>query len=183
MAVATAQLAGNNTYALKCPDCGDYYVQKVFGGYQCTKGHVWEHPDINAVCCQKKDEVIRGLAERCAGQSELLSKKAEKPKFIGDPRFHAILKEMGDLHDERQQGYGTKNDPLANVRASEAWGIPAWMGAMIRGCDKIRRLQTYAETGHLNGEKVEDAFLDLANYAVIALVLWREQNEDKPCTT
>lgn len=97
--------------------------------------------------------------------------------FAGDPRFHAALKEMGDLHDERQRGYGTKTDPFANVRASEAWGVPAWQGAMIRGCDKIKRLQTFAATGQLAGEKVEDAFLDLANYAIIALVLWRETQE------
>lgn len=120
-------------------------------------------------------KTIEAMAERIAGQSELLSKRAEKPP--GDPRFHAVLKEMASLHDERQQGYGTSSDPFANIRASEAWGIPAWQGAMMRGCDKIKRLQTYAETGILSGERVEDAFLDLANYAVIALVLWREQQE------
>jgi len=96
-------------------------------------------------------------------------------RFVGDPRFHAALKEMGDLHDERQKGYGTKADPFANVRASEGWGISPWMGAMIRGCDKIKRLQTFAQTGKLAGEKVEDAFLDLANYAIIGLVLYREE--------
>lgn len=94
--------------------------------------------------------------------------------MTGDPRFHAVLKEMGDLHDERQRGYGTPTDPFANVRASEAWGIPAWQGAIIRACDKIKRLQTYATTGQLSGERVEDAFLDLANYAAIGLVLFRE---------
>lgn len=125
-------------------------------------------------CCKEKDTVILSLAERCKGQSELLGKRAEKTGFVGDPRFHACLKEMGDLHDERQKGYGTKTDPFANVRASEGWGISPWMGAMIRGCDKIRRLQTFAQTGELAGERVEDAFLDLANYAVIALVLYRE---------
>jgi len=135
----------------------------------------WLEPiDDPHPCCAAKDATIQALADRCHGQSELLGKRAEKA-FVGDPRFHAILKEMGDLHDERQQGYGTKDDPFANVRASEGWGIPPWQGAMIRGCDKIRRLQTFAQAGALNGERVEDAFLDLANYAVIALVLYREQ--------
>jgi hypothetical protein len=93
-------------------------------------------------------------------------------------RFHAILRELGDLHDKKQQDYGLANDPFANVRGSSEWGIKSWVGAMVRANDKLRRLQKYAQAGRLSNESVEDSFRDLAVYAVIALVLW-EQDQEK----
>ena len=79
----------------------------------------------------------------------------------------------------KSQGYGTNDDPLANVRGSTEWGVPGWQGAMIRAQDKIRRLQAYAVRGELPYESVEDAFKDLASYAIIGLVLFeQEANSD-----
>lgn len=77
MAVATAQFSGvlpKNA----CKVCGEPPYGKNPSGWECTNGHIWAYPDISAVeCCKKKDEVIQGLAERTAAQSELLSKRAE----------------------------------------------------------------------------------------------------------
>ena len=92
-------------------------------------------------------------------------------------RFHDILKELGDLHDKKQQDYGTANDPFANVRGSLAWGIPPWVGAMVRATDKLKRLQKFAQVGSLANEAVEDSFRDLAVYAIIGLVLYEEERE------
>lgn len=89
-------------------------------------------------------------------------------------RFHEILRELGETHDRKSADYGKEGDPLANVRASEEWGIPAWVGAMVRGTDKVRRLQTQATRGSLANESAVDAFMDLAVYAIIALVLFEE---------
>jgi hypothetical protein len=89
-------------------------------------------------------------------------------------RFHELLDECGGLHDDKQADYGRDNDPFANVRASEAWGMPAWVGAMVRATDKVRRLQTFARKGELRNESVIDAFMDLAVYALIARVLYEE---------
>ena len=94
--------------------------------------------------------------------------------LTGSRRFHEILKELGSLHDKKQQDYGTPTDPFANVRSSEDWGIPAWVGGMVRATDKLKRIQKYARQGHLANESVEDSFRDLAVYAIIALVLWEE---------
>jgi hypothetical protein len=92
----------------------------------------------------------------------------------GDPRFHALLKEMGELHDKKQADYGTEGDPFANVRASEDWGIPAWVGACVRLNDKLKRLKAFAKKGVLENESAEDSMIDIAVYALIALVLYRE---------
>lgn len=93
----------------------------------------------------------------------------------GDPRFHELLRELAELHDRKQQDYGRNEDPLANVRASEEWGIPAWVGAMVRLNDKVRRLQQYARRGSLANEGAEDSLRDIAVYALIALILMREK--------
>jgi hypothetical protein len=94
----------------------------------------------------------------------------------GDPRFHALLAEIGDLHDRKQADYGTDGDPFANVRASQDWGIDAWVGTMIRANDKVKRLQAAAQGSTLVNEGVEDSLMDLATYSLIALVLYREQH-------
>ena len=39
-------------------------------------------------------------------------------------------------------------------------------------------LETYAKTGKLANEGVEDSFLDIAVYSIIALLLWREEESD-----
>lgn len=92
----------------------------------------------------------------------------------GSKKFYNALIEAALLHAQKQRDYGKTEDPFANVRASEEWGIPGWVGAMIRANDKVRRLQTFAETGTLANEGVRDSFIDLAVYSLIALVLYEE---------
>ena len=96
--------------------------------------------------------------------------------MAGDARFHALLKEIGDLHDKKQADYGVVTDPFANVRGSQDWGIEPWVGAMIRANDKVKRLQKFAREGTLENEGARDSFMDLAVYSLIALVLWEETN-------
>ncbi len=93
-------------------------------------------------------------------------------------RFHELLTELGELHDRKQADYGRDDDPFANVRSTERWGMPAWIGAMMRANDKVHRLQSYALNGNLANEGVEDSLRDIAVYAVIALVLF-EQDRDR----
>jgi hypothetical protein len=45
---------------------------------------------------------------------------------------------------------------------------------MIRANDKVKRLQKYARDGALANESARDSFMDLAVYALIALVLHDE---------
>lgn len=89
--------------------------------------------------------------------------------------FHDLLKEMGQMHDRKQADYGREDDPFANVRASEEFGMPAWVGAMVRANDKMRRLQVAATGKKLRNESAEDSFLDMAVYALIGLILYREE--------
>lgn len=90
-------------------------------------------------------------------------------------RFHELLKELGELHDRKQADYGKGDDPFANVRASDEWGVSPWIGIMIRITDKVRRLQSFVRKGNLENESVEDSLRDIAVYATIALVILEEE--------
>ena len=99
----------------------------------------------------------------------LLDEAHPTSKLFYDKLIAAAL-----LHAKKQRDYGKEGDPFANVRASEEWGVPGWVGAMIRATDKVRRLQTHATRGSLINESVEDSLLDLAVYSLIALVLYEQ---------
>lgn len=90
-------------------------------------------------------------------------------------RFRQLLKEIGDLHDRKRADYGTDSDPFANFRGSGEWGIPLWVGPMVRATDKVKRLQTLALKGSLSNESAKDSFLDLAVYSLIGLILFEEE--------
>lgn len=89
-------------------------------------------------------------------------------------RFHEILKELGALHDRKQADYGTRDDPFANVRASQEFGVAPWLGAILRLNDKVNRLKAFAKRGTLKNETVIDSFDDISVYGVIARVLYEE---------
>lgn len=95
---------------------------------------------------------------------------------MANDRFCEILDELKELHLKKSQDYGTAKDQYANFRGSRSWGIPPWVGSMIRANDKIKRLQSYAANGHLANEGVEDSFRDLASYSIIGLILFEEEN-------
>lgn len=97
----------------------------------------------------------------------------------GDPRFLAAVEDMRQLHIKKTQDYGnsTNKDPLANLRASERFGVPAWVGAMLRLNDKVTRVQSFIANGRLANEPIEDSFRDIAAYALLALILFQETNK------
>lgn len=95
-------------------------------------------------------------------------------KELGHPEFRRVLDEMLAMHCKKGADYGTNADIFANVRTATEFGLPAYLGAVLRANDKMARLKTFATKGALANESVEDSLLDLANYAVIALVLFRE---------
>lgn len=97
----------------------------------------------------------------------------DRPK--GDPRFHALLAEMGALHDRKQADYGRGQDPLANVRASAEFGVPPWVGAVLRANDKVHRIKSMIQNGRLENESVEDSLMDVAVYMLLARILRDEE--------
>lgn len=93
--------------------------------------------------------------------------------------FRAAHAEVLAMHDRKNQDYGSDHDPFANIRSSEEWGIPAWIGGMVRANDKVHRLRRFAAKGALANEGVEDSLLDIATYSLISLVLYRQLSAEE----
>jgi hypothetical protein len=99
---------------------------------------------------------------------------------VADSRFQQEVAKLVELHNKKQADYGRDNDPFANVRASAEWGIPPWVGALVRAGDKFKRLQKAARGGTMANESVLDSFDDLAVYAIIGKILYLEGEQEEP---
>jgi hypothetical protein len=104
---------------------------------------------------------------------------------MGHPRFYELLEEMKKIHDRKNSDYSKKEDPLSNFRQVEEFGIPAWVGVLVRITDKYSRIVQLTNKA-LNGEEAEvkeesikDTLVDLANYSVIAVILFEEWLKQK----
>jgi len=92
--------------------------------------------------------------------------------------FFKLCDDIKEMHRKKSADYGCPSgtDPLANIRNGAKFvGIPAWKGAMVRLSDKVTRLAAYNATGRLENESLEDNLFDLASYALLALLLHREE--------
>ncbi len=98
------------------------------------------------------------------------------PRPVGDPRFHAELDRLRELHDKKQADYGRGADPLANLRASAELGIRPWIGAMVRMRDKFSRVCSFILNGKLKNESIQDSLDDIAVYAILTKILFNEEH-------
>ena len=85
--------------------------------------------------------------------------------------FEDILKELRIIMVRKHQDYGPFN--IANAPGG------AMNGLLVRMHDKMARLENlyYKKSDTPNYESIEDTFLDLANYAIIGLLVQRRQWE------
>lgn len=113
-------------------------------------------------------------ADGRAYEAETL-KHVQMSRHPSSQKFHDLLDEIARLHDSKQHDYGKPDDPFRNVRSAEEFGIAPWLGCTLRMNDKISRIKSFAINGGvLKHESVEDSLKDIAVYALIALVLFRE---------
>jgi hypothetical protein len=119
-------------------------------------------------------------AQRCA--AEVLAQAWRGDSVMRDgthptsQKFYDLCDSLKAMHARKSSDYGSSTDPLANIRnGAEFVGIESWKGAMVRLSDKVTRLATYNRTGSLEYEGVEDTLLDLASYALLALLLYKEE--------
>lgn len=116
--------------------------------------------------------------------NEIESRKAAQSRAAGDrpgtAEFMRVLEEIGALHRRKTLDYGQDEDALSNIRSSsDVINVSPWAGCVLRISDKMHRLRSFFRRGRVEFDGVEDTLLDIAAYAVIALVLYRE---GKTCT-
>jgi hypothetical protein len=93
-----------------------------------------------------------------------------------DSAWERVLSEIDRLHTMKQADYGTDHDPYNNLRSGEPYGVPAWLHTHIMCQHKANRVQSFVEKGSLENEHVRDSLIDLAVYAIAAVVLFDESS-------
>ena len=127
------------------------------------------------------DWILQGQREMDAHKDDvrwtgdsILADKGEEVR-PGSREFLAVLDELRSLHMRKTLDYGVDEDALSNIRQSaDVVNMPAWAGAILRISDKMHRLKAYFRRGKVEFDGVEDTLKDIACYAAIALVLYRE---------
>lgn len=91
----------------------------------------------------------------------------------GHPRFHQLLEELGDIHSRKSAGYSGKENPLSNFYGSAKFGVSPFLGCLVRLSDKFNRLTNIVKDESLEmvNESIVDTLMDLAAYALIAIIL------------
>lgn len=81
--------------------------------------------------------------------------------------FTEVLKEMNDLYEKKNHDYGDSFTKLC-----DEFGL---ISPITRLSDKLERLKTLSKKSEpdVHDEKIEDTLLDLANYAVMTLIWFR----------
>lgn len=92
-------------------------------------------------------------------------------------RFEEVIEELKEIHRKKSSDYG--DTEFANIRSSQDFGVRSWIGAMVRLNDKVKRIQQYITKGNLNYESVRDSLIDISVYAIIATVLFDEEESNK----
>ena len=94
--------------------------------------------------------------------------------------FDDALDELKMLHDSKNNDYATAENPYKNLEGVKRIGIEPWRGIVIRLMDKFERLEGFCRTRELavKSESIEDTFKDIAIYSVLALILYRKEEDD-----
>lgn len=137
------------------------------------------HPLHSEPCpmCRGEGKVMEEIA-RWEGEGGAVTEQPPPTVNQGHAGYLALLDEMRALHLKKSADYGSDQDPLANLRASAEVGIDPWRATWLRAKDKVKRIDRYCQRGSLVNEGVEDSLLDLAAYAMLAVILHREAVSD-----
>lgn len=96
----------------------------------------------------------------------------------GHPMFHELLEEMREIHNRKNADYGNGKQ-LGNFEEAKDFGVTAFQGVLVRISDKYSRIKSLSKRenneGEVKDESIEDTLLDLANYAILAIIVRREE--------
>jgi hypothetical protein len=89
--------------------------------------------------------------------------------------FDAVLERMAAIHQAKNADYGSSYN-----LAPALLGIPAHVGLLVRMTDKLAMACRLArgETPQVADEAMEDTLMDLANYAVLAIVALKGEKDN-----
>lgn len=115
---------------------------------------------------------------------EGVASKYIPPTKTTKAEYHAFVQEtfagMAALIKKKNTDYcGKTDDPFANFRRAEAVGVDPLQGLAVRFLDKVARIESFFQSGKLENESFEDAWLDVIGYACLALGMLKEKGNAK----
>lgn len=138
---------------------------------------------IEAFKDQQRQAALKEARERIydglTADEVLRSLQPSIPRPARYAPFYALLEEIKKLHDSKGSDYEGQGKPYCNLRGPEEWGVPAWVYAMTRCEEKMKRLKTFATGSTLKHEGARDSLLDIAVLSLIAVVLLEEKEQQK----
>ena len=108
------------------------------------------------------------------GDRVIKKEKSIEEKFpITCESFQLITENMFELFKRKQEDYGPSNIGMGkSILETDEDVNKAMIGLSVRMNDKIQRLLNLTFSGkEPNNESVEDTLMDIANYAVMALIV------------
>jgi hypothetical protein len=87
-----------------------------------------------------------------------------------------IFAELDELLEAKGNDYTAGGSCFSNFEACEQIGIDRLNGLIIRLLDKVARVKSFAKSGQcqVKNESVDDAFMDIIGYSLIALAMRHE---------
>lgn len=105
-------------------------------------------------------------------------KNVKKELPITCEEFVELTKTLYDIFVKKQAMYGPDNISLGGDMTNEKDRKMALLGVWFRMNDKIQRIQNILKKDFsdedIEFEPLEDSYIDLANYAIISLLVKRE---------
>lgn len=109
--------------------------------------------------------------------SLLQTHNTTEEQLNGHPKYKEILDRMWELHDSKARSYGSSEDPLANLRNGERFGMPAWKRCIVEADSAFYRLQNYCNGRNDSLESAMNALEDTAAFCMLAILFLEEQEE------
>ena len=139
---------------------------------------------ITAYMDKLEDKINTGEIEKVMNNKETINGKKLAVKVFEkeypelSKEFKKIQKEMYELFASKHMDYGLNNITLGgdiiNSKKDKTFSLT---GLAIRLTDKISRLKNLLINGKnfVEGEGMEDTFIDIANYGIIGLLVGRNK--------
>jgi hypothetical protein len=132
--------------------------------------------------CYVSGEAMRGFIEEIVRQAtiEALDESHTSYALEGVPRYHELLEEIRQIHIDNNKAYSTGDDKMGNFHRSRRLGpkpglLPS-LGILNRMQDKWSRVESLSQgVPDVVNESMEDTLMDLANYALLAIICLEEE--------
>ena len=111
-----------------------------------------------------------------AGKNKIVVEVMEREWSEMTSEFKKIQREQYELFLNKQHDYGPGNISVGTQLQTEEEIHLSLTGLWFRMNDKIQRLKNLLMSGRkaaVNGEPMEDAYLDVSNYGIMAIIVSR----------